>query len=381
MSKINAAESIRGLACVAVVFSHLSLTFLPFLHNFESVDSSGVAWIDWLHHSPFGFLYSGTGAVFVFFVLSGYVLSYAILRKNDIPLKIKAMSLKRYPRLAIPAGISCLVAFAILSIPIDTSNILGNWMQKYGASSHTLLNALYEGFLGSFIFGYTSTNWVLWTMQIELIGSFVLFALLYIYYINKKLFIPVAVISPMPFVTISPVVALGIYAFVFGIFIYLYGKKIPTIISILLLIAGLYFSGVNSTSNSYALFTSILGTKTSILLNFSAGICIVYSILMNEKLSKILDKKPLVKLGTLSFSIYLLHIPLIYLVAVPSFNFILSLSGNYAISAILSSIILIVITLPLSHFYSKYIDQLSIKVANRIEKTVSKPSQTNKALS
>lgn len=367
MSKINAAESIRGLACVAVVFSHLSLTFLPFLHNFESVDSSGVAWIDWLHHSPFGFLYSGTGAVFVFFVLSGYVLSYAILRKDDIPLKIKAMSLKRYPRLAIPAGISCLVAFAILSIPVDTSNILGNWMQKYGVSSPTLLNALYEGFLGSFIFGYINTNWVLWTMQIELIGSFVLFALLYIYYINKKLFIPVAIISPMPFVTISPVVALGIYAFVFGIFIYLYGKKIPTIISILLLIAGLYFSGVNSTSNSYALFTSILGTKTSILLNFAAGICIVYSILMNEKLSKVLDKKPLVKLGALSFSIYLLHIPLIYLIAVPIFNLILNLSNSYVFSAISSSIILIIITLFFSYFYSKYIDTLSITVANRIE--------------
>lgn len=41
--KINAAESIRGLACLAVVLSHLSLAFF----------------------------YSGTGAVFVFFVLSG----------------------------------------------------------------------------------------------------------------------------------------------------------------------------------------------------------------------------------------------------------------------------------------------------------------------
>lgn len=381
MSKINSAESIRGLACMAVVLSHLSLTFTPFLHNFERTATSGNAIIDWIHHSPFGFLYSGTGAVFVFFVLSGYVLSYAILSKNDIPLKIKAMSLKRYPRLAIPAGISCLVAFAILSIPIDTSNILGNWMQKYGASNATIFDALYEGFLGSFIFGYINTNWVLWTMQIELIGSFVLFALLYIYHINQKLFIPVAIISPLPFALISPVVALGIYAFIFGIFIYLYGRRIPTIISAGLLIIGLYFSGINSTSNSYALFTSILGTKTSILLNFAAGICIVYSILMNEKLSKILDKKPLVRLGTLSFSIYLLHIPLIYLVAVPSFNFILDLSNSYATSAILSSIILITTTLLLSHFYSKYIDQLSIKVANRIEKATSKPAKTKKALS
>lgn len=380
MSKINSAESIRGLACMAVVLSHLSLAFAPFLHNFERLPSSGNSVIDWIHHSPFGFLYSGSGAVFIFFVLSGYVLSYAILSKKDIPLKIKSMALKRYPRLAIPAGISCLVAFAILSIPVDTSNILGNWMQKYGTSNATIFDALYEGFIGSFLFGYINTNWVLWTMQIELIGSFVLFALLYIYNFNNKLFIPIALISPLPFAIISPVVALGIYAFVFGIFIYLYGKKIPTILSILFLIIGLYFAGVHNTSDSYSLFTSVLGTKTSVLLNFAAGLFVVYSILMNEKLSQFLDKKPLVWLGTLSFSIYLLHIPLIYLVAVPSFNFILDLSNSYATSAILSSIILITITLLLSHFYSKYIDQLSIKVANRIEKATSKPAKTKKTL-
>lgn len=366
---------------MAVVLSHLSLAFAPFLHNFERVQSSGNSIIDWIHHSPLGFFYSGSGAVFIFFVLSGYVLSYAILSKKDIPLKIKSMALKRHPRLAIPAGISCLVAFAILSIPVDTSNILGNWMQKYGTSNATIFDALYEGFIGSFLFGYINTNWVLWTMQIELIGSFVLFALLYIYNFNNKLFIPIALISPLPFAIISPVVALGIYAFVFGIFIYLYGKKIPTILSILFLIIGLYFAGVHNTSDSYSLFTSVLGTKTSVLLNFAAGLFVVYSILMNEKLSQFLDKKPLVWLGTLSFSIYLLHIPLIYLVAVPSFNFILELSNSYATSAILSSIILIAITLFFSHFYSKYVDQLSIKVANRIEKATSKPAQTKKALS
>jgi hypothetical protein len=34
-NKINAAESIRGLACLAVVLSHLSLTFFPQMHHFD----------------------------------------------------------------------------------------------------------------------------------------------------------------------------------------------------------------------------------------------------------------------------------------------------------------------------------------------------------
>ena len=80
MSKINAAESIRGLACLAVVFSHLAMSFFPYLHHFDPKDQADPNWVSWVHHSPFAFVYSGDAAVFVFFVLSGYVLSYALLK-------------------------------------------------------------------------------------------------------------------------------------------------------------------------------------------------------------------------------------------------------------------------------------------------------------
>lgn len=188
MSKNNAAESIRGLACMAVVLSHLSLTFYPYLHNFDKLATSGNQTLDLLHDLPFGFLYSGTGAVFVFFVLSGYVLSYAILSKKNTTLKIKSMALKRYPRLAIPAGISGLIAFTALSTSIDTSYSVGNFVSHYHSQKYTLLQCLYEGFIGSFLFGQANTNFVLWTMQVELFASFMLFALLYVYIVKTELY-------------------------------------------------------------------------------------------------------------------------------------------------------------------------------------------------
>ena len=114
MVKLNSAESIRGLACLAVVFSHLSLSFFPFLHHFNPAEVSTSTWQSLIHHSPFAFWYSGTAAVFLFFVLSGFVLSYAILRKPaQAEFKIKSMLIKRYPRLAIPAVISCLVVWVV----------------------------------------------------------------------------------------------------------------------------------------------------------------------------------------------------------------------------------------------------------------------------
>ena len=87
--KINAAESIRGLACLAVVLSHLSLTFFPQLHNFGESAVQQYNFFALLHNSPLAFFYSGTGAVFVFFVLSGYVLSLSSLNKPNATERLK----------------------------------------------------------------------------------------------------------------------------------------------------------------------------------------------------------------------------------------------------------------------------------------------------
>lgn len=222
MSKINSAESIRGLACMAVVFSHLSLIYAPFLHNFEGLTSSGYPQVDFFHNSPFCFLFSGTAAVYVFFVLSGYVLSYAILSKNNVNEKIASMAVKRYPRLAIPAFTSCILTFFILYfVEIDTSNV-SSWIQLYGKSG-TFLNAIYEGTLGAFIFGESSLNFVLWTMQIELIASFIIFFLLYIFYNKSRFTFNIfATLLPLIFIPISLKLALGAYAFVLGMQLYIW---------------------------------------------------------------------------------------------------------------------------------------------------------------
>ena len=52
MAKLNAAESIRGIACLAVVFSHLSLSFYPYLHHFDTSEKPENQWVYLIHHSP-----------------------------------------------------------------------------------------------------------------------------------------------------------------------------------------------------------------------------------------------------------------------------------------------------------------------------------------
>ncbi|WP_298065584.1 acyltransferase [uncultured Acinetobacter sp.] len=375
MSKINSAESIRGLACFAVIISHLILTFFPGLHylNPEDEHLPNYEFFTTVFNSPFTFFYAGSAAVYIFFVLSGFVLSYAILKSGkDINRKIASMTIKRYPRLAVPALVSCLLVWAAFHLNIDTSSAT-HWISRMGSADGSMLYAIYDALINAFIFGKSEYNWVLWTMQSELLGSVVIFALLYIKTNFKNL---VFFISSIVFLIgsfgLSTQLGFGVFCFLFGMFTYLYGFKVNNHIAILMLIIGLYFAGAHNESASYFIFNKFLGNYTHSLLSVASGPLVVYSILMNSKLSGILDTKPLVFLGKLSFSLYLLHMLMIYIVGMPIFNYMNSIGFAYMSSTIAASVAVIITSLISSIFYSEYIDDLSINIGKKIEKIILK---------
>lgn len=369
MSKINAAESIRGLACMAVVLSHLSLVFYPYLHRDKQSGLPNYEFTYYLHHSPFNFIYSGNAAVYVFFVLSGFVLSYAIQNKGqNTERKILSMSIKRYPRLAIPALLSVLMYWACFHLNLNVHNA-SIWAARFGTQTGSIFDAFYDGTIRSFIFGKSNYNWVLWTMQVELFGSFLIFLLNYLILKNRILTLIVAIISTILSVLISLKFALGITCFVLGMFIYFYGKKISLKLSLPILILGLYLAGTHNTSYSYQWIYGLFGNNSYAWMTVVSAPLIVYPILMSEEISKALDKKWLVFLGKLSFSIYLLHLLIIYLIGLPLYNLMLPVFG-FLISSIIASILTITVSILVAIPYSHYVDDFSIKVGKAIESKV-----------
>ncbi|MEB3753388.1 acyltransferase [Acinetobacter sp. MD2(2019)] len=368
MAKLNAAESIRGLACLAVVFSHLSLSFYPYLHHFSTDDRAHGQWDYFIHHSPFAFWYSGTAAVFVFFVLSGFVLSYAILKNSNIPKKVAEMSLKRYPRLAIPAFLSCILAWAAISFTHINSDLVNGWFQSYATGTITLAQAAYEGSIGAFLFAQSGSNWVLWTMQIELFGSILLFVLLLLYHYQKALFFLGSILLPLLGFFINERFFLGLFSFVIGSYMYLYGRKIPAIVGWPMFLLGLYFAGAHNSSHAYRWIYEVMGWRTYDYCNFFSGILIVYSILLCEKLSDLFDRPAFIYLGKLSFSIYLLHMMMIYLVCLPVFNILMVLHLNYDLSVLLSVMTCLISILLVSALYSRYVDDFAVRVSQRFAK-------------
>jgi peptidoglycan/LPS O-acetylase OafA/YrhL len=107
--RIAYLESIRGLAALQVLLLHFFAAFAPDL-VFALPAAAAVAGV--IHLSPLYFLYDGYSAVYIFFALSGYVLTRSFERHLAQP---SSQILGRVIRLGVPALAATLVAAAVMS--------------------------------------------------------------------------------------------------------------------------------------------------------------------------------------------------------------------------------------------------------------------------
>ena len=117
--RFKSLDSLRGLAALAVVFHHCLLT-LP-----ASVRGHGsVAW--WMTATPLRLLVDGSGAVLLFFVLSGFVLAASIqsgLAKDPDGFDYGRFAAKRflriYPPFAFAVFVSAGLYLLIQPVPVE----------------------------------------------------------------------------------------------------------------------------------------------------------------------------------------------------------------------------------------------------------------------
>ncbi len=368
--KIESAEAIRGIACFFVVLSHLSLTFFPSLHHFFDNPTTTQSVELWIHHSPFAFWYSGTAAVYIFFVLSGVVLTYSIVNSAKPVKKIISMSIKRYPRLMLPALASCMLLWAAFTLYDPATTGMSEWIASLGDVGPTSFSyAFYEGSFGAFWNGTSQYNWVLWTMKIEFIGSFALFFLLYLRHLNKwlTLLIPISIIA-----LCTDLDYLGYAAFLIGSLCYLYRQTFSTPVAFVILLLGLYCSGVHIDSASYQVFNNLLGESSYEVLNFLSGILIVLAILWNQRLARAISNRLTIWLGKLSFSAYLTHLLILYVVGVPLFECLQRAGMYYAPAALLSCTAVIIGTFAFSEVFFRLVDKNAIRLSNKLANTLVK---------
>jgi peptidoglycan/LPS O-acetylase OafA/YrhL len=183
MDKLAHLEGLRGLAALVVLMCHVQLGFWPNLYTDMSAALPPMWWfwnssITWAYAS----LLDGRLAVFVFWVMSAYVLSLGLFRASNARPYLVAATAKRYFRLAGPCLVIVLLVCAMMKIGPMPSTRLGP--ELAGMRAFFLFA---PDWVGAFNFGLWQVyfayplpphyNHVLWSIEYEMYGSLGCFAL------------------------------------------------------------------------------------------------------------------------------------------------------------------------------------------------------------
>ncbi|MGI6244534.1 MAG: acyltransferase family protein [Pseudochelatococcus sp.] len=312
VERLHHMDGLRGVAAVVVVCFHLMSALTPGLVAEHGAGGS------WVAHTPLAVLWNGKFAVAVFFVLSGFVVTNATLKRGD-PIWIDVPI--RYLRLAVPATLSVLFAWGLLNAFPNAATELAAltsspWLAwTYQDSIPGLRAAVYNGLIGIFATGGSFFNNVLWTMRPELIGSIVCFVVC-IFRSGRA-----RIVAASAFAAVA--VAAGRYeytCFTLGIFLHeaWAAGRLPSARALPALLAGLVIgsqSGNAAERLGFGRLPAALDTADGGgLLYPLAATLVVYGCMRYAPAARALSGRIGRFLGAVSFPLYLLHAPLIYTV-------------------------------------------------------------------
>ncbi|EOW0742293.1 TPA: acyltransferase family protein [Proteus mirabilis] len=371
-NKLLAVEGVRGLACLMVLLSHLTSIFFPYLHS-QKPELIKSSFDETLFNYPLGFLYSGTSAVYIFFCLSGFILTYACVNKGDPVYNSAKMFLSRYFRLSIPTFFSIIIC-AITLIIFRENNYDMPWISQLGKNVNLDFSSIiYNALFSSIILGDASYNWVVWTMQVELFGSFLIFFAVPV--INKLK------LKPFIYILLGAIICanfptkfgFGYAAFLFGASIYYLPEIKNKLLFMTLIISGLYLSGYHHKQETYTFLANIeinilrqYKVQGSFLYLMISGFLIVTACIKSNILNLITSNKLSVWLGKMSFSAYLLQMPIFYITTPIMSNYLIKNGFSYTQSALATSITCLIVIYSTSILFHKIIDSKSTAISKKI---------------
>ncbi|CAF1486929.1 unnamed protein product [Rotaria sordida] len=325
--KLLYLDGLRGILCLIVVFSHCLL-----MGKTTHDESFSIFYRPWMHHSPLRLLVAGEFAVAGFFVLSGCVLVRRYFEHFDDNSILFSSLIRRFPRLFIPSTIALLFYFAILHFrPFYGFNICheigeGSVNAEKIHIGYVLLNTFGQYFWMPAL--YT----IQWTMQIEFIGSIVIYLLAFL--ITRSFIYRYRILSYVFLILILPIVWLAthgsvpravqyIQPFIFGLLLsdldasgylnFYHSIKLhwSILINLILILLTIYFG-------SYPVFnTDVVDGKRTLWSPFGwmfgwfwisfAGFCLILLSILSKKFQYFLSTKIIHFLGKISFGIYLIH--------------------------------------------------------------------------
>jgi peptidoglycan/LPS O-acetylase OafA/YrhL len=320
-AKLIELESLRGIAAFVVLLHHFLLEFAPHLHgrNFPDDPTAMV-------RSPLFALINGSAAVAVFFVLSGFVLTFRAMERRDWR-QIVVGAAKRWPRLALLVLIVnlCSAVFLILGLYVHQGYAWTN-PQTYQGPVDIIMNAFREGLYKTFWERSAYFNPSIWTMRYEFYGSLLSYGCALLVLTSRSFGISLWIGSAvLLFTAVSFGNDGGYFAMLIaGVMIarvYISRSiEFNTTVTVAFAVCAILlcgYDGLSRPTGFYSFMEPIASLKTEQIVHGLGAVMVLSLALFAEPVRWVLNMPYARMLGRLSFPIYLVHLPILSAIVFP----------------------------------------------------------------
>ncbi len=369
--KVQYLEGLRGIAAMQVVLLHFVSAFMP--------DTAEHAW------PPLRLLFDGHTAVYVFFLISGAVLTPSFARPGGFLAKLG----KRLVRLGIPVAAAAVIATMLLALLPDAhlhaARLSGSaWLAMDSSGAPTLVHLVREIGLDSLLLGYReatlftpladhltlmehSLDAPFWSLHLELYGSLLVLCL----------------VSLRAYSTWLHRAAIVVTALLFGthpMFLFVLGHLFPLprsgaglargCIGASLLFLGLALCATKDWHVVEALRLWLSRTELASapnLFQFQSqlgAVVLFLGVLWCPLVWPMLESTACRHLGRLSFSIYLLHFPILFTVVCAAFVGLHRYMPT-SLSTAVAFAVFLALTLLAAMLFQRWVDRSAISLSRR----------------
>lgn len=385
-------DGLRGLAAMQVVLLHYVFAFLPGLGETYPLPLHDFWWRG-LVTAPFVFLYDGTSAVYLFFIMSGVALTLAFSAR---PFTFLPTVSRRVIRLGVPMAAATVMAAALYALlpnahAAAAAQTGSPWLRGIGPGEISVASIVhqivFEGLLSDFagwslLPGWISSrltlahsehgfNPVLWTLHLEFCGSLLVMLLVALRAAASQMaYRVICAILACSFV-LSPLVL-----FIIGHVVVTHPRHTATmkgqsVFGAAILGSGILLCSIPVVTPLSALWyvlppppLGIQGDPTT-LQKMIGAVLVFGGVALLPVLQRQLQRPRIQWFGKISFSLYLVHFPLAATCVSAGFT-VLASTLPYGAAVTVTAVAGIAASLALAVLFERWIDRPAIMLSRMV---------------
>ena len=325
VGRLRQLDGLRGVAAVVVMFSHLSVIVPEIAGPYFGQPRGEVGSLEWwVSHTPLKLFTLGVESVFVFFILSGLVVSLPAFANPS--WSWKSFYPRRIVRLYVPTLAALLFAYALALYARNPADVGSVWLQMQ-AGGPSVREALRDA---TVVAGGFRLDNPLWSIRWEVIFSLTLPIFTIAAVIFRKIWLlPIVALAALVIAGVSFQIDLLAYPAMFALGVVM-ASQLARLRAVAEAISRNRFGGVVWTALLAASVVSLMlywlvwpatstgGEPVHLMLRGLGGVgavVLVFVVCFWQRLTPFFTTRFVQWLGKISFSLYLVHVPILVTLA------------------------------------------------------------------